>query len=469
VTIYRILFVRPRYRYEPVIAPPLGPMYLSAYLKKVFPDDVDVKLIDRQLDLADESELLRQIEAYGPDIIGFSALGSQGKEVESLSALTRSRFPGVPQIVGGPYASADGKRILDRASFDFVVRGEGELIICSLVDALMNSKPLAEVKGLTYQENGDVIRTPERPLIDPLDSLPLPDFDLVDIPDYWNHPRSGYVYRNKAYFNIFTSRGCPYTCYYCHNQFGKKFRWRSPEHVTEELKILYQDHHVREIHIIDDSFNIIRSRAEAIFQGIIEHCPGLAIAFSNGIRGDLLDEDFVDLMKKAGVFRTCIAIETAVPRLQRECEKNLDIQKAKRAIELLVSKKIITHVFIMLGFATETEEEMRTSADFPRSTRCHSTSFFMLRPFPGTKVYEIFTRMSGATPVDQSSISFYYKDDDEFSISEVPSKKMGKIIRDAVTQFYANPMRLYRIWRDVSPKSQLFNLAVRIFKSYFRR
>ena len=123
--------------------------------------------------------------------------------------------------------------------------------------------------------------------------------------------------KGNRYALLFTSRGCPYRCNYCHNIFGKRFLRQSPERVVKEIELLYETYGVTEFQIVDDVFNLDKRRLKTIMEEVHRRWPGkIHFTFPNGLRGDILDEEVLDALKLGGTYAMAIAVETATPRLQ---------------------------------------------------------------------------------------------------------------------------------------------------------
>ena len=202
-----------------------------------------------------------------------------------------------------------------------------------------------------------------------LDSLPYPDYSLVDLEAFSNQylTFSAKIYQPHA--NILTTRGCAYRCMYCHHILGKKFRARSPENVLAEIRFLHERYGVTDFQIIDDIFNFDIDRAKTVCNLLIKSGLKLTLSFPNGVRGDIMDEELIDKMAEAGTKYVSYAVETASPRLQKLIRKNLDLDRVFRAIEYTAKAGIITRGFFMLGFPTETEAEALQSMNSPRPLR----------------------------------------------------------------------------------------------------
>jgi len=196
-----------------------------------------------------------------------------------------------------------------------------------------------------------------------------------------------FLMRGRRYATLFTSRGCPYKCSYCHDLFTKKFRWRSAEDVVAEIAFLVDNHGVVEFQIVDDIFNLHKPRLKRIFALVKERYPDkrLYFSFPNGLRGDIIDRETVQAMKEGGVYQATVAIETVTGRLQELIEKNLDVEKARRAIEYFDEAGFIVAGFFMLGFPTETPKEIWDTIRFALRSRLSVAQFFTVVPQPGRR------------------------------------------------------------------------------------
>jgi radical SAM superfamily enzyme YgiQ (UPF0313 family) len=216
--------------------------------------------------------------------------------------------------------------------------------------------------------------------------------------------------------------------------------------VVEEIEALRRTYGVNEFEFLDDCINLDRRRFEAILHGLLERGLHPKLHFPNGVRTDLLDEDQIRLIRRVGAGEISVAVETASPRLQKLIRKNLDLEKVRRNIELMADLRIFTRGFFMLGFPTETEEELRATIDFAVTSRLHLATFFVTNPFPGTPIYEEFKAL-GKLRDDVNTIDYEYYGA-PFNGSEVSDKRFRGLYREAYFRFYFRPGRIMRILRD---------------------
>ena len=431
----------------------MGLLYLAAVLRARL--GAEVRLLDLQVKRAPLNQIIETAKDFRPDAIGITALSCQSSAFASLSQGLRKELPEVIQVAGGPFATAEPSKALTEGAADFSVTGEGEVVLTNLLKALGEKKDPAEIPGIGFKTNGEISLNDPEKFIEDLDALPFPAWDLVDFKSFSRLPRIGSIIKNRRYFSIFSSRGCPYQCTYCHQIFGKRFRFRSPENVIEEIDRLYEDHGVREIQFVDDIFNLKKDRVLSLCKGIVARDYNLALSFPNGLRGDILDEEVIGWLKKAGAYKISVAVESTSTKIQKEIKKNLDLKRIKHIIELLEKQRILVHGFFMMGFPGETLVQMRQTAEFARKSRLHSASFFFVQPLPGSELNEILLSERSLPPSRGERDSYFKPPENGFFINGAKPREVRKLLRRAQVRFYINPGRIGRIFRDIPNRGQL--------------
>ena len=230
-----------------------------------------------------------------------------------------------------------------------------------------------------------VEHTPARKQIVTLDDLPVPNRSLVDYETYNRYIGQVMV---KNVISLQTARGCPYNCYYCSKVWGRKHVFRSADSIFDELK-MYYDMGFRRFSIFDDIFNVNAKNGMQLFEKIIRHNLDLQLFFPNGLRGDLLSKEYIDLLVEAGLAATALALETASPRLQKLIGKNLNLDKFRENVTYFCEKypQVVLELFTMHGFPTETEEEARLTMAFIKEQKwLHFPYVFILKIYPGTEM-----------------------------------------------------------------------------------
>lgn len=371
----------------------LGLMYLSSYLKKQFNNAVTIKiftLISKPNQSSNERRMvLEQLNDFNPQVVGIRCLSIGQIAFHETVRIVKEWNKDCILIAGGPYATDDPEGSLSSGYLDCAVIGEGELTFNEFIQRLLFNKDWKDIKGIAFRNNGNIVKTSPRSYIEDIDSLPIPDYSVIELDHFSNQFLTFTSKISKPHANIMTTRGCPYRCAYCHNILGKTFRVRSPEKVLDEIRYIHNNFGITDFQIIDDIFNLDIARAKKICDLIIQSKMKLTLSFPNAIRGDRTDEELIDKMREAGTKFTSIAVETGSPRLQKLIKKNLNLDKVFKAIEYIAKTGIITRGFFMLGFPTETEEELNETLNYALESSLLGATFFTVVYFPGTDLYKL--------------------------------------------------------------------------------
>ncbi|MCX5719871.1 MAG: radical SAM protein [Nitrospirae bacterium] len=305
------------------------------------------------------------------DLIGISSITSTAPRAFQLAKKFSSM--GIPVVMGGPHATFLPEESLIYA--DYVVRGEGEETIIELIEHLESGIPLHDIKGLSYRKGDAYVHNPDRPLIQDLDSAPIPDFDLV------------HNWREKTSIPILTSRGCPFGCRFCVviQMFGRKYRFKSIDRVIEEIREVASKR--SHIFFVDDNFAADRERTKALLRRMI--AEKIHIEWSAQIRADVArDTELVNLMAQAGCFMVYVGFESINPRTLSLYNKKQTVDDIVECIKTFKNASINIHGMFVLGGDADDIKTIRSTQKFAKRLDIDSVQFLMLTPIPGTPLFE---------------------------------------------------------------------------------
>ena len=460
-----IFLVRP-HSDVPAAPPPIGLMYLAGYIRKYF-DGHNVDIFDSRLKQKSPQYIAGLAREKRPDVVGITAFSMEARQAHEIARAVKRVSPNITVVLGGPYPSSDPVNAGADSNIDFLVAGEGELTFKQLLEALEKGEDYSQIGGISYHRNGELKSNGPGAVHSNLDDIPFPAWDMIDLEDYFIPSASKRRLTNPIQMknrgvSVFSTRGCPYSCTYCHSIFGRRLRKRSPENVIAELKWLKESFGVEEIEFIDDVFNLDLERAKRIMDLMIDEKLNLKFSYPNGLRADQMDEELIDKMKQAGCYRINYAVESGSDRMQKVMKKRLNLKRTQEVINFTASRNISIGGFFMLGFPDESEDEMRMTIDFALKSKCHTASFFILTPFPGTEMYNDALEAG----FDMEAM---YSDYGQVSsnLSQVPSHRIEKLRKEAFRKFYFNPRRMWSIFRTTPNKMALLRNVLRTARLSF--
>jgi len=324
----------------------------------------------------------RACTAAAVDLVGISTITPTAPEAYRLGDHFRAR--GLPVVLGGPHVSFLPEEALEHA--DFVIRGEGERSFPLLVDALNGKASLEDVPGLSFRHNGRVRNNPLPELLEDLDSLPFPDFRLLDT----GGRRLGGPF-GRQIIPLQTSRGCPFDCTFCSVtcMFGRRYRYRSTESVIAELERFDGGRHFPFFY--DDNFASNPRRAKELLRRMID--LGMRFRWMTQVRSDVArDGELLDLMAAAGCTYLFLGFESVNPQALAEMRKGQSLAEIERAVREIRRRGIHVHGMFVFGFDADTPATVRATAEFAVRRRVDTVQFLALTPIPGTELFESLER-----------------------------------------------------------------------------
>lgn len=388
----------------------LVPQNLACLAAVLRQDGVEVTLVDCMPLRLGWKSLERVIREVRPQVVaGGENHACFASEVVRLMHLAKAVDPAIVTVVGGNHFTNAGEEYLANDPIDFIVRGEGEITFRELVRALDGGDALAPfaVEGLCYRREGQIVYTPPRALIEDLDSLPLPAYDLLPMEKYGN---ARYLF-SPGGATLHHSRGCVGSCRFCswwtqmaerrvemeggcrRERVLPRWRTRSVGSTLEEMEVLHERYGKNCLVFVDPTFNIDARWDDAFATELLRKKWRLNwFAF---LRGDFLLRDerlgILEKMVASGLSHTCIGVERLDEGELDEWGKSFATREHYREIFGLLSRKypqVFRQASFIVGTRRETPESMRAHFEFARELDVDFPSFHPVTPFPGTPLYE---------------------------------------------------------------------------------
>lgn len=377
----KITLIQPRVGHNPLyIHEPLNLGYLASYLIENGYKDVDIHIGAFE---TDDNIIASSSDA---DIVGFTATSPMMKHAKELARKINEANPKTAIIFGGSHPSVLTENTLRNENIDIVVRGEGEITMLKVVQAIEMGQPIDMIKGISHKKGEKIVHNPDRELIKDIDSIPFPARHLMYQKKFLE---IGYKKYGDCGAWIFSSRGCPYYCTYCASWriWTRKWRARSPENMIKEICDLIDKYGVNRINFADDTFTISRNR-------VVEFCNALKkekmkISWGCNIRANTVDKELLELMRGTGCRDVWIGVESGSPVILKELKKGITVAQIKNAFKWSKEAGLKRRAYLMIGSPKESEETINQTEQLIEEIEPDIAEFSILTPYPGCENYDI--------------------------------------------------------------------------------
>lgn len=406
--------------------PPLGLLYIAAACSA---ENIPVTIFDMEAQRAPIQSLVNTLQKIQPHIVGITCPTILKSHVVSLFNLVKKVLPQCITVVGGPHCLNFPNDLLPIDTIDFHIIGEGEISLPQLIEHLFyQNGGLEDIPNLIWRDNKGRWTHNTIHRITNLDSLPFPDYHLLDISLYYNL----FASKNPT-VGIITSRGCPYFCSFCSPPF-RTISKRSVHNVLLEIKKCVEKYSIKSFDFYDDTFNLDRKWVHQFCDAIL--ADNLSISWRARCRPDLLDRETIRKMDQSGCNTVSLGIESCSDHVLTYYNKNYSRKHIENALDILKKTTIKIHGYFLIGAPVDTIESINRTIEFARSSPLHYASFYILNPLPGSPIYQNF--------IDEQHENFTITDIRGFRKALIPHplfppNTIQKLKTEAMIKFYRQP------------------------------
>jgi radical SAM superfamily enzyme YgiQ (UPF0313 family) len=357
-----------------------------------------------------DNDIVKVISSFSPDIVAISVLFSNFLDsAHTIARLVKKINKNTKVILGGNHISnavidykfslldknsnlPDVIEDLENENIDFAIMGEGEMPMLKFVESIINNSAVDKVPGLVKKIGEKKYFMNPKSEKHNLNLLPRPARHLVNMEAYFKIGAfQSAKARSKRVLSIMCSRGCPEKCTFCTTpqMWGANVRWRSTEHIMDEITNDVKDYKIGEIQFLDDTLTIHKQNLYSLCTELEK--LGVPWCTPNGTKVNYHLRDQADMYKKmadSGCYQITLACESGVQRVLNDLiDKRLPLETIYPAIEKAKKAGLLAHTYWILGYPGETYEEMQKTIDFAMNSGADSFSFSILSPLPGTPIY----------------------------------------------------------------------------------
>ncbi|NQX98679.1 MAG: B12-binding domain-containing radical SAM protein [Flavobacteriales bacterium] len=360
--------------------PPLGLLYISAFLEQ---HNINHQVFDSTF--SSEEKWIQNIRQQQPKVIAFyTNLMTKIKILSIIKRLKNSEeFKAIKILLGGPDITYNSENYFKYGA-DFLIIGEGEETFLEFSNQFFGEQKFENVDGLIFKNKSrNTVKNPPRKKIKEIDDLSFPNRKKIDLSLYLETWKT---HHGKSTLNISTQRGCPYTCQWCSTAvYGQSYRRRSPKLVVDEIEYLIKTYNPDALWFVDDVFTVSHKWIAAF--NIEMKNRGISIPFECITRAERLSETILQQLKEAGCFRIWIGAESGSQRIIDLMKRQVDINKVRDMMLLTQQYNIEAGTFIMVGYPTETKEDIDLTIDYLKAANPSQFTITVAYPIKGTGLY----------------------------------------------------------------------------------
>jgi radical SAM superfamily enzyme YgiQ (UPF0313 family) len=417
----------------------------------------DVKFVDYIANKRGHNGLYEDAKAYQPDLMVMEL--TTPSYFNDFEVAHRCKELGTKKVIFvGPHCTVFPEQTLrdSKGSVDFVAIGEHDYTVRDLVRALDKNTDISGVDGIAYLQNGQLVKTAPRALIEDLDELPFMAWHHLDVRQYHNHT---YAY---PYIDMISGRGCPNKCTFClwpQTMMGQRYRFRSAENVFKEMMYHVERLPIKEIFFEDDTLTANRSRLRALCEMLI--ASPRKITWSCNSRCDVNDYELLCLMKKAGCRMLLIGPESGNQQILNNVNKHLTLEQVEDFCRKAKKAGLSLHSCWVFGLPGETKETIQQTIDFCMKLNTDTIQASSAMPQVGTVMYDWAVQHSYLAA---DSWEQYAADGEQIPVMKYPHLSqldLNEAVNKLLRKFYYRPSKLW----------QLFTSALTdwsVLKSYIR-
>ncbi len=364
---------------------PCGLAYIAAHLRS---RNYDVNVYHQDIYHFPDCHLTNFLNNNHYDIV---AVGMSGgyyhyQKLLKISEAINSSIDRPFYIIGGHCSSPEPEYFLEKTQADVVVIGEGEITMAETVEAVESNRSLSMVKGIAYREGGNVCVNEHRDLIEDIDSISYPAWDLFPI-DHYALLREPNIKNNERCFPVVSGRGCNFSCNFCY-RLDKGLRLRSPENVVEEIRILKKRYNISYITFVDELFMSSPQRTIEMSEAFIK--AELNIKWNCQGRLNFAYLEVLNIMKKSGCVFIGYGVECMDNEILKVMRKGLTTTSIIKGVEHTLKAGISPGLYVMFGNIGENKKTLKATTDFLLKYDDHSQlrTIRPLTPYPGSPIYD---------------------------------------------------------------------------------
>lgn len=343
----------------------------------------------------------------------------------------RRAFPRALLVGGGEHFTAVPEYCLKTSPLDVAVLGEGEDTFLQLLEVYFNGGDMRTLQGICFRDGDKIVSNGLSPRKRDVNRIPWPDWDSFPIEEYIRHHQVNGVNRGRS-MPILATRGCPFACTFCSNEFMWTQRWfpRDPKDIADEMEFYIRKYNVQNFDFQDLTAFVGRQWTISFCEELLRRNLRVTWQLPSGTRSEGFDDEVAALLYRAGCRNLSFAPESGDPEVLRAVKKQVKLDRMLQAMRAAIRHRLKLGCFIVIGFPMDTHRSLwKTWRLILRMAwiGVHDIAVSKFIPYPGSP---LFRQLQA-----EGKISM----DDEFFVSPMDFyTKTSRVYTDHIT-----PLQLY--------------------------
>ncbi len=436
--------------------PPLGLAYLAGALEA---DGERVSILDLAESPVPHAALASELRRLAPRVVGIGSMTFALATVGTLLDVVREALPEALLVLGGPCMEDYPADVLRRfPALDLAVVGEGETTLREVVARRRAGRSLQGIEGTVYRRDGEVVLASPRAPLRHLDDLPRPAYRLLDYSRY-----SPVISRGRGFATMYTMRGCPFDCRYCHRQaWLRHARYHGASRVVDEMEHLVRELGVREIKFYDETFTLDKNRTLEICRAI--RARGLRVPWEIRTRAELLSRDLVRALAEAGCYRICIGVEGGSDERLERMGRTTRVAHVRDAFRWARECSLSTLGFFMIGYPGDSRRDYEDVLRLAEQIEANWIVVAVTTAYANTEVYRALLdsgRLSRDVWRDFSLGTLEKIDGRDLTFDGVDYSRdeLASMLSRLYWRYYLRPGQIARVLGEIRSPRQVLNLG----------
>lgn len=382
-----------------------GVLFIASYIRKYLGDEIDVKIADQNCE-----DVIQSVKRFNPDLVGISFTSINYSNAKKTAKMVKKLDNSKIVIVGGPHVSGLPEITMEYPYFDIGFISEAEKPFLRFLKKYLASREISvedykDIPGIVLKDKDKIYINTGSEFVEDLDEIPFINTDLINMKHYLKRSQLLRGLRPMRSFALFSSRGCPYRCFFCASKVisHNRCRYHSAEYVFNQMEKLYSDYKVKAFYFHDDLFMANKKRTEAICRLLIKGNLHNKIIWGCQTRVEIVlnSEDIIGLMKEAGCSQFEFGFESGNDRILRMLKGGSStVANNQKAIDKVYRYGIKIYGNFMIGNYSETEEEIGDTISFIKKNieKINFFGVYNAYPLPATPWWDTLVREKQINP-----------------------------------------------------------------------